>query len=84
MEVTEAKEPEKHFSGLSYKEAWGKRRMVVYLTTIFTAAYILLVSFVLDKPTDLHGTIATTLMVMDGSLIMSWIFGSVVDDKWGK
>lgn len=74
---------DKHFSGVTSKEAWDRRRKMVYLITVFTLGYIFKVSFFSEvKP--IHEVVSISLLTLTGSLIISWMFGSVIDDRWGR
>ena len=59
---------------------WKIRRRIVNLTLAFCAVGIAYLIFY-GNDTRLHETIANGLMVLAGSTIGSYIFGSTWDDK---
>jgi len=59
---------------------WRVRRRIIHTTLIFCACCVLYV-LLMPKPTSVHETIAVALIGLAISVIGSYIFGAVWDDK---
>jgi len=59
---------------------WKIRRTIIHTTLTYCAFWIGYV-LMMDKPTSVHETIAVALVGLAISVIGSYIFGAVWDDK---
>ena len=62
------------------KPTWKNRRRVIFISLLFCAATILYV-MLKGEDTELAQTIATSAFFLAGSIIGSYVFGSVWQDK---
>lgn len=60
--------------------SWRIRRRVIFCTLIFCAAEIVYLTLWADS-TDLAETIANGVLILAGSVIGSYVFGAVWDDR---
>ena len=65
------------------KERWKIRRRIVNITLAFCASSILYL-MIKGEDTQLHQSIANGLILLAGSVIGSYIFGSTWDDQKGR
>jgi len=75
---------ERTINGLSVKHAWRLRRLAIVLFSIVTLVYTLKVSFFVEKVLPIHEQTVATLIGGTTYLLISWIFGAVLDDNWRK
>lgn len=64
----------------SDKEKWSIRRRIVNTTLLFCACCVSYIMFN-GEDTELNQSIANGLILLAGSVIGSYVFGSVWDDK---
>lgn len=62
------------------KVEWKIRRKVIFSTLMFCAAEVGYLTFA-GQDTQLHQAIATSLILLAGSVIGSYVFGAVWDDN---
>lgn len=60
--------------------SWKLRRRIIYGTLFFCAGEVLYLT-VWGSDTDLHSTIANGLILLAASVIGSYVFGAVWDDR---
>lgn len=77
------KEEEKFLNGLTVKEAWKKRRLVIYFVMVLTGLLTMYMSFVSKEANELHKTVVESVLSLNGFLIIGWIFGSSVENITG-
>ena len=87
-------------NGIPLKEAWVKRRRVIYLILGYSGAVIAYLTFFYNLPvkTDtpieaaaraavdltIHNEIVKDIIELDTWILLGWMFGSVMDDNWIK
>lgn len=62
------------------KSSWHFRRRVVVATLLYCAAMVAYITFK-NSETRLAEAVATSLILLAGSVIGSYVFGAVWDDK---
>lgn len=62
------------------KPSWKIRRRIIFITLIFCALEIGYITF-FGKDTSLNESIVTSAFLLAGSVIGSYVFGAVWDDK---
>jgi len=60
--------------------SWKIRRRVIFLTLAF-CAWIVGKVLLMESPTTAHEAIATTALLLAGSVVGSYVFGATWDDK---
>ena len=75
---------EKTINGLSVKHAWQLRRLAIVLFALVTLVYVLKVSFFVDTVLPIQEKMAGDLVGGTIYLLITWIFGAVLDDNWRK
>lgn len=59
---------------------WNRRRRIIYVALVFCAAEIAYLT-AMGGDTQLNGTIVTSLILLAGSIIGTYVFGAVWDDR---
>lgn len=62
------------------RPSWRIRRRIIFATLIFCAAEIIYLT-IWGKDTDLASTIVNGVLILAGSVIGSYVFGAVWDDR---